>query len=193
MSGQVFTADGRPLYTLAQLAEQLDVPHATLRTRRKRGQLGGPTVWLDGRTPLWTKDNAMTPTLTITLARTSVPQVNEWQARPAGEERTQAARDAAATYATIATMTGRLARQYAAVSEAIAEQDVMGESSPEADAALATWHHEVPSDPAERARLSSMLADLAQELRREQHAADRESDGWLARIDELFLGEAGAL
>lgn len=62
MSGQVFTADGRPLYTLAQLAEQLDVPHATLRTRRKRGQLGGPTVWLDGRTPLWTKENAMTTT-----------------------------------------------------------------------------------------------------------------------------------
>lgn len=52
---EVYTADGRALYTLRQLAEQLGIPHATLRTRRKRGQLTEPTVWLDGRTPLWTR------------------------------------------------------------------------------------------------------------------------------------------
>src|SRR5690606_36823427 len=45
MAGHVYTADGRRLYTLPQLAELLDIPHATLRTRRKRGQLAEPDVW----------------------------------------------------------------------------------------------------------------------------------------------------
>lgn len=65
MAGHVYTADGRRLYTLPQLAELLDIPHATLRTRRKRGQLAEPDVWLDGRTPLWIKESIM-DTQTIT-------------------------------------------------------------------------------------------------------------------------------
>jgi hypothetical protein len=61
----VYTEDGQRLYTLRQLASRLDVPHATLRTRRKRGQLPEPAVQLDGRTPLWTlpkNDEAPPPT-----------------------------------------------------------------------------------------------------------------------------------
>lgn len=50
---EVYTADGRPLYTTAQLAAKLGVTPEAIRVRLHR-QKTEPYTRLDGRTPLWT-------------------------------------------------------------------------------------------------------------------------------------------
>jgi hypothetical protein len=52
MSG-IYTADGRRLYTTAQLAAELGVTPEAIRVRLHRQQ-AEPYTRLDGRTPLWT-------------------------------------------------------------------------------------------------------------------------------------------
>ncbi|HLU97398.1 MAG TPA: hypothetical protein VKZ89_11210 [Thermobifida alba] len=67
MTGHVYTADGQRLYTTAQLAETLGIAPQTVRVRWHRRQIPDPHLYLDGRTPLWTrpKEHSM-DTQTIT-------------------------------------------------------------------------------------------------------------------------------